>query len=85
MKHRQLKKLEHLRQRVMEVAGKVDQQFNIPGVTPDTEAELEAMDCFYWSYQQAREALNHCWTNEQTARACYQLIKHPFPVERIPF
>lgn len=85
MKRRQLKKLEHLRQRVMEVAGKVDQQFNIPGVTPDTEAELEAMDCFYWSDQQAREMLSHSRTSEQTARACYWLIKHPFPVEQIPF
>lgn len=85
MKRRQIKKIKGLRQRVMEVAGKVDQQFDISGVTSDTEAELEAMDYFYWSYQQASEVLNHCWTNEQTARACYQLIKHPLPVECIPF
>lgn len=85
MKHRQLKKLEHLRQRVIEVANQVDQQFTISGVTPGTEAELEALDYFYWSYQQTREKLNHCWTNEQTAHACYQLIKHPLPVECIPF
>lgn len=85
MKRRQLKKLEHLRQCVIEVADQVDRQFTIPGVTPGTVAELEAQDCFYWSAQQAREMLNHSRTSEQTARACYWLIKHPFPVERIPF
>lgn len=85
MKRRQLKKLEHLRQRVIEVADQVDQQFIIPGVTPGTEAELEAMNCFYWSAQQARETLRHRGTSGQTARTCYWLIKHPFPVERIPF